>query len=342
MALELDRSILFAAGAATLALAVLVLLLRPGRGINRALAALLAARGATILLPQVSDDPAWTWTAVNVQPYFGLALVPLALYCAYAFAREGGQPGRSAWRGAGWLAMAAIALLDLAYFVDHSLLQTLAPGTAAVGALQAAEGVQYVSFGPLWLLPAAAAPVLAYLGLRLALQYRLDPAGRQGPMLLFLAGGLAVGALFDGASRLAALTALLDGPAGFPWLPWGWAVVVLPVLGLVPALLAVAVVASSPERLRPQRGPERAILLLAGLAFFSGFLRLIAPADSDAAGDALVLVLLGLWRLAMPVLVTYALVRHASARPQPSASPAPAARAAARPPQALDRNALLR
>jgi hypothetical protein len=315
MAIDLDRTTLLLAGAAMLALAAVILAVRPGRGINRALAALVAARGATTLLPQVSNDPAWTATAVNVQPYFALAVVPLALYCLYAFTHAG-QPARSP--SAGWITLGAIACLDLAYFLDHGLLHTLAPGSHEVGALRATDDLHYTAFGPLWVVGNAASLVLAWLGLRLALQARVEADSPHGPLLLLVASGLTLGALFEGASRLAALTALLDAPGAFPWLPWGWASAVLPIFALVPAGLAVAVLAagirSQPAALRPV---TRTVVALSGFAFFSGFLRLLAPADSDVGGTGLVPVLLGLWRLAMPILVTYAIVRHPVRDPVP-------------------------
>ena len=322
MAFDLDRTTLLLAGAAMLALAAVILAVRPGRGINRALAALVAARGATTLLPQVSNDAAWTATAVNVQPYFALAVVPLALYCLYAFAHAG-DPSRSP--RAGWITLAAIACLDLAYSLDHGLLHTLAPGSHEVGALRATADLHYTAFGPLWVVANAASLALAWLGLRLALQARMQADTPHGPLLLLVACGLTLGALFEGASRLAALTALLDAPGSFPWLPWGWASAVLPVFALVPAGLAVAVLAAGahtqPATLRPI---ARTVVALSGFAFFSGFLRLLAPADSDVAGTGLVPILMGLWRLAMPVLVTYAIVRHPARGPAPGRSAGPA------------------
>jgi hypothetical protein len=337
MAVDLERSALFAAGVAMLALAVLILALRPGRGINRALSALVAARGMATLLPQASTDPSWTLMAQTLQPYFTLAVVPLALYCLHAFATLGAPERR--WGGAGWLALAAVAILDGLYFLDHSLYQTLEAGEAEVGALRAADGLQYTAFGPLWLLLGATMPVLAYLGLRLAIQYRQQAGAAQGPLLLFVAGGLVIGALFDAANRLAALASLLDHPGPYPWLPWGWATAVLPVLALGPALLAIPVlVAAGRSEPRPLQRSERAIAVLAGFALCSGFLRLVAPADSDVAGNGLVLVLLGTWRLAMPVLIAYALLRHPTRMPDPQ----PSAAASLQPSAGLDRQPLLR
>lgn len=319
MPVDLDRSILYAAGAAMLAVAAAVLAARPGRGINRALAALVAARGASILLPQVSDDPAWTLAALNAQPYFSLAVVPLALYCLHAFSRSGGLPAR---RGAGWVALAAVAALDLAYFLDHTLLHTLAAGEPAVGALRAGPGLRFTAFGPLALVASSIAPVLAYVGLRLAVQYRARPTGPDARLLLLVASGLMLGALFDGASRLVALTSLLDGPAGFPWFPWGWGVAVLPVTALLPTLLTAAVLVSKGRsQPRPFQRTERTMAALAGAAFFSGLLRLVAPADSDVAGNGLVLLLMGAWRLVTPVLLGYAIVRHPAGSPQAKTAP---------------------
>lgn len=314
MPIDLERSILFAAAAAMLAIAVIILSVGPGRRINRALAALIAARGFTTLLPQVSNSPNWTLTALNVQPYFVLAIVPLAVYCMHAFA-QAGQPEVRRW--AGWLTVAAVAALDIAYFVNHRLFHTLSPGEPSVGMLRAADGIQYVGFGPLILFASAAIPVLAYLGLRLAVQYRVDPRESAAPLFLLVSAGLVLGALFDGASRLAALSALLDDHGSFPWLPWGWAVAVLPIVGLAPAILALAVLAANGHaQRRPLYRIERAVVALAGFAFFSGFLRLLASADSNPAGNALVLLLLGVWRLATPVLIAYAILYH----PMPAAN----------------------
>ncbi|MEA3137211.1 MAG: hypothetical protein QOJ26_307 [Thermoplasmata archaeon] len=334
MPIDLDRTTLFVAGAAMLAVAVVILAVRPGRGLNRALAALVAARGAAVLLPQASNDPAWAWAALNAQPYFTLAVAPLALYCMHVFAHADGPGAR---RGAGWLALGAVAALDLLYFADHGLLHSLSPGTTEVGALRAADGIVFTGFGPLALVAGAVAPVLAYLGLRVAVQYRETPQAAHAPFFLLVGAGLTLGALFDGASRLAALTALLDAPGGFPWLPWGWAVMALPVVALGPATLAAAILtAKKTSERRPFRTIERAVLVLAAFAVFSGFLRLILPSDSDVGSSGFVPLLMGTWRLAMPAFVGYAIVRYPLGAAA-GADPPSIAQAATREPQAMPR-----
>lgn len=310
MAIDLDRALLLAAGAAMLLLAGAILAAGPGRALHRVFAALVALRGASTLMPQVSNDPVWREAALQVQPYFALALVPVAVY-AFAALRDPDPEARPPARY-GWAAVAAIAALDGIYALRHDLFQTLSPAAPANPALRAAEGLSYTDFGPLAAVASLAAPLLALLGLRLALAYRERARTAQGTTLLLLAAGFLLGALFDGTSRMAALAALMDQPAGYPWLPWGWAVAVLPVLALVPAVLTVIVLAAGRTvEPRPQRPLEGRILLLSAFAASSGFLRLAGGGDADPAGQALVLVLLGFWRLAMPVLVTYALLLQA-------------------------------
>lgn len=316
MALEPQRLVLLASGVAMLGLAAAILATSARRRPHRFLAALVAARGMAVLLPQVGTDARWREAALNLQPYFALALVPLAAVCLAASLQ--GTPRR---HGLGWWAVGAIAVLDLLYLLDHGLVHSLAPGVADVGALQAATGLRYVAFGPLYAVIAAAPALMALLGLRYAVWYRQVARGPEARTWLLLAAGLLVGGLFDGTNRLAALADLVDRPGSFPWLPWGWAVVGLPVLALVPAALGVAILAANRSvDPRPQHALEGTLLVVAAFACVSGLLRLLLPPTSDVASGPVLFVLLGLWRLAMPVLVAWALVADAR-----SAMPAPAA-----------------
>lgn len=317
MAFEAQRLVLLAGGVAMLALAAVVLLSAGRRRPHGLLGALLAARGMTVLLPQLASGARWREAALHLQPYFALALVPLAAVCLIASLQ--GQPRR---HGLGWAALAAIALLDLAYLLDHGLVHDIEPGAADVGALVAGTGLRYTGFGPLFALVAATPFLLALLGLRYAVWYRHVAREPDARTWLLLSAGLLAGGLFDGTSRLAALADLIDRPGSFPWAPWGWAVVGLPVLALLPAALGVAVLAANRSiDPRPQHALEGNLLVLAAFACLTGLVRLMLPATSDVGGHPLMLVLLGAWRLAMPLLVAWALVSDARAR-QPVAQSA--------------------
>jgi hypothetical protein len=311
MAIDPQRIVLFASAIGMLALAATILALRGNNGWHRALGALIGARGINILLPQLATDARWTEAAFHLQPYFGLAIVPLAAWCLIVTATA---PQRR--QALGWAAVAAIAALDLAYWIDHGLFQTVAEGTSDIGALRAARGLVYTGFGPLFALTALTPVLLGLLGLRYAVWYRQEAREPRARTWLLLSAGLLVGALFDGTTRLATLADLLDDPAGFPWAPWGWAVVGLPVLALVPAALGTAVIAANRSiDPRPHHALEGNLLVLATFACLSGLVRLLLPSDSDIGAHPLMLVLMGVWRLAMPILVAWALVldaRHAT------------------------------
>lgn len=311
MAIDPQRLVLLASGLGMLALAAMILALRGRSGWHRALGALIGVRGVTVLLPQLATDARWTEAAVHLQPYFSLAVVPLAAWCLLVTATA---PQRR--RAVGWAAVGAIAALDLAYWFDHGLFHEVAAGTSAIGAMRAAQGLVYTAFGPLFAVATLAPLLLALLGLRYAVWYRQAAREPQARTWLLLSAGLLVGALFDGTTRLAVLADLLDDPAGFLWAPWGWAVVGLPVLALIPAALGTAVLAANRSiDPRPHHALEGNLLVLASFACLSGLLRLLLPADSDIGAHPLMLVLMGVWRLAMPVLVACALVldaRHAT------------------------------
>lgn len=310
MAIEPQRIVLLASALGMLALAATILALRGSSGWHRALGALIGVRGVTILLPQLATDARWTEAAFHTQPYFLLALVPLAAWCLVVTATPHGRR-----RSLGWATVCAIAALDFAYWVDHDLFYSVVAGSSEIGALRAAPGLVYTGFGPLFALAALTPLLLGLLGLRYAVWYRQAANEPQARTWLLLSAGLLVGALFDGTTRLAALADLLDDPAGFLWVPWGWAVVGLPVLTLVPAALGTAVLAANRSiDPRPHHALEGNLLVLATFACLSGLVRLVLPADSDIGAHPAMLVLMGVWRLAMPVLVAWSLVLDARLR----------------------------
>jgi hypothetical protein len=326
LAIDPQRIVLLASALGMLALGATILALRGNSGWHRALGALIGARGINILLPQLATDARWTEAAFQLQPYFGLAVVPLAAWCLLVAATP---PQRR--QALGWAAVCAIVALDLAYWIDHGLYHTVAAGSSDIGALRAARGLVYTGFGPLFALAALTPLLLGLLGLRYAVWYRQVAREPQARTWLLLSAGLLVGALFDGTTRMATFADLLDDPAGFPWAPWGWAVMGLPALALAPAVLGMAVLAANRSiDPRPQHALEGNLLVLAAFACLSGLTRLLLPADSDIGAHPLMLVLMGVWRLAMPVMVAWALVLDARLRQRttaPDAAPDLAAQA---------------
>lgn len=326
MAIDVFRLVPLVAGACTLALGGVLLALGRRRGLDYAFGLLLGARGLTLLLPQLSTEPGWIRFVLTAQPAFALLVAVLAAYLLATIGRA--QPPRHA---AAYAAAASVAILGL-YLAFPSLFVGLAPGPASSGAMYAAAGWHYTSFGPLSFLAACAWPLLAILALRLAVLYRAQARSGQGRVLLLLSGGLLVGALFDGANRASALSSLVDQGSAYDWMPWGWATFVLPTLALVPALLAAAVIAANRGiDPRPDHALEGGLLGLGAFALATGFLRLALPADSMVVSHPSMFVLLGAWRLVMPILVTWALVVAARA-PHAAVADAPAAVSGGTPP----------
>lgn len=275
--------------------------------VNRAFAALLAARGLGLLLPQLASTPEWSRFSVAAQPYLVLAVIPLAVHFASVYPRPRGPLARP---GGGWFTLGVILALDAAYLADHSWYHSIAPGTAAAAA-QAANGYVYTGFGPLAALASASSVVLAGLGLLFVHDYTRSAPGAQRATYFLVAAGFVLNGIYDGCRQAVGLGRLLEDPAGFPWFPWGWAVGVLPVLSLVPALAAVLVMAIHRFGVRDQElRLERRLYVLCALAGASGLLPLFLPAGSEFFAHPATVILLGAWRLSLAAFVTYALVRY--------------------------------
>ncbi len=309
MGLETGRLILLSSAAAMVLLGTLLAAIDFEKRVNRAFAALLGVRGLSLLLLQLSDRPSWNMFAARFQPYLALAILPLALYFASMYPRRRGPLAR---RGAGWVVLGAILVLDAIYFMDHSLYYTVAPGEPSSAAMRAAAGVQYTGFGPLATLPSLAFPLFSMLSLLFVWDYTRTTPGATRTSYFLVASGFLLNGLFDGASRLIGLFHLLGDPGGFAWAPWGWAIVALPASSLVPAVAALALVAAHRFRGRGGERPMEARLYVAAfLALLTGLFPLVLAPGSDFFRHPATLILLGLWRLTLPALVTFALLRYA-------------------------------
>lgn len=310
--IEPQRIPLLASGVAMLLLAMLLLSIDFSKRVNRAFAGFLGLRGTTLLLGSLSLGARGDLAVQTFAPYLRLAIVPLMLYFASLYPRRRGFLSRP---GMGWLVLAAIVALDAAYFLDHGLFYTVAEGPAATPIQTATGSLQYSSFGPLAVVGFSLTPLAAGLGVLFARDYTRSDEGTQRTSYFLVAAGFLLNGLFDGSQQVVGLTRLLADAGGYPWLPWGWSFAVLPSLALLPALAGFAMIArhrfqgrAIERRLESRR--ERLLFALAALAVATGVSPLLMPGSEFFAHPA-GLVLLGLWRLTLPLFVTYALLRYA-------------------------------
>ena len=120
------------AGVLTLALALVVIGVRFGSRLNRAFALLLTLAGVYNVFAAMDDTPAFRTLASAMQGYF-LLVLPLALvHLALRFREQ--EQGIRAPSWAGWVLLAAAAMLVIAYAGDHASYSALdASGAPQVG-----------------------------------------------------------------------------------------------------------------------------------------------------------------------------------------------------------------
>jgi hypothetical protein len=306
-----QRLLLVASAVAMLLLGAALAVLDFDKLVNRAFAAFLTLRGAALLLPQLSPSGQWAAFTVDIQPYFTLALVPSALYFASMYPRRRGWLGRP---GGGWVTVGLIVALEAAYFANHGLYYSTAKGVSELAVLQASGPGQryYTGFGPLVVLGSGAYLVLSALSVLFVRDYTRSDPGPQRTSFFLVASGFLLNGLFDGSRQLYILWSILEHPQGYPFADWGWAVAFLPSLALLPALAALAYVVVHRFRGRAQeRRLESRLLVVAPIAALSGLTNFFLPPSHDIYSNPWMLLLLGLWRLSLPALVTYALLRYA-------------------------------
>lgn len=313
--IEPQRIPLLASGAAMLLLAVLLAAVDFRKRVNRSFAGFLALRGITIILFSFNLGPAPARAVESFFPYLSLAAVPLVAYFASLYPRPRGWLSRP---GMGWVVLASMVALDAVYFLWHDGFYTLATGPAPTAIQTARTGLHYADFGPLALVGFGLFPLMACLGVLFVRDYTRSPEGPQRTSYFLVASGFVVNGVFDGSRQLVGLARLLagDGAGAYPWAPWGWTFAVLPALSVVPALLGLVVVGvhqfrGRQEERRHERRRERLLFVLAALAGLTGLSSLWLPAGSEFFEHPATLVVLGLWRLSLPLFVTYALLRYA-------------------------------
>lgn len=296
------------AGALTLVLAVVLLALDARDRVNRVFAAFLFFRGVGMLVgPWRTSGVENASLVLRFIPYVLLPVVPLLAYFALVYPRVRG-PAR--WRGSGAAIVGVIVALEAWYFLDHSSVWTFAVSDAPPTYVTAAPGIDYTAFGPLVLLVSLVPLTNALIGLAFARNVDADVTASRRYSAMLVSAGFTLNALFDATNLLMALPALVTGGEPFPWAPWGWASVVFPTLAIVPAIASVVLIARHGGRSPVDRGWAIRYIVAAALAVGSALG--IAALGSAAVYRSLPLAgfAIGAWRLVLPALVTYALLRH--------------------------------
>jgi hypothetical protein len=289
------------AASVMLALATGLVALNVASRVNRAFALLLLLRGAATLayalglMAASPADAAFWW---RLQPYAVLALPFAALHFAASYPSPAAWLRRMRWPALPFLAGAA-AVLAL-YLADHRLYWDLAAGPIGLHGPD-----QDAPAGPLFVfndLPILTYGLLALLAARTATRARPGPVQRSA-MLVSL--GLALVVVYDGLTVLT-----VDSPIFLRHAPAMQAALVLPVV-LALLLVAAAAVALARGAAGPPeaRRAVRRYLAALPLPVASALLLLVVPPDAPRVVLGLEYLLAGVWRLAFPVMVTYALLR---------------------------------
>lgn len=236
----------------------------------------------------------------QVAPYFVIPMPFLIVWFASIYPRRRGPFGATRWGP--WVLVAAILGFEAIYFFDHSTYiatEVLSRGDNAGNTWTA---IAYRSEGPL-----AYALGLMYFGFAaLTLVFTVDyiklpPGPRKNGVFVVMLGFL-LNATFDSTLAFSSLLADFDVFSGNQ-------LIIMNGLGIVPVATSFGLlIYHSIKETDPVVDLHiRRAFILAGLAILSALFLLYNP---FAALGFMQLALTGFWRLWLPALVTYALVRH--------------------------------
>ena len=288
----------WAVGAALVLLAVWLYALDLSSPAQRAFALLLFLRGLTFFLGPLRSEAASEQASAlwaNLAPYAVIPLVPLVVGFLSLYPRRRGL-ARTRW-GMPALLVGTLAL-ETWYFLDHAAYATVVPGRPA----------QYTDYGPLFLFLGLRLPLFALAGFVLAGDYRRSPKGSIGFSLFLMVTAFTLNGLYDGTLAVSELVRALRDPAT-DWRGWAWTRWWLPVLTLPIAIAAV--IRMVPVLRRARTDPElqevgRFFVIGIPVAVASAFVRELPSEQATYLAQ----FVLAIWRLAIPLLVTYALLRY--------------------------------
>ncbi len=290
-----------------LAVAVWAMDLRNVR--HRVFALFLLVSAGTSLIPvfRFAADPADQLYFTGLNPYFFLASFPLALLFVsyYPHARGIGR-----WRHAPLAVGLLTFSLFLWYLLDHSAYGVVGPVPEG-GVQNAGPGRAFVEYGPLFLIAGLRFIVGGLIGLIVARDYARAPAGSAGFSRFLVCAGFTLNGMFVGMNGLTdIINAVIQQPA-FPWLPYGWVQYVMPTLNIPLAIGAMVYIHKASKHEANEstlQEPRRFLLYVMPVAIVSGLLLSYDPFIEVIGHEALIWAF-GLWKLVIPILITYALLR---------------------------------
>lgn len=312
MALEPADAPLLVASTLMLMLSVWILSIDFNNRAHRAFAILISLRATSIglgVLRGAADNATDASIFQALLPYIFIPIVPATIYFLSHYPRRRGIIGKTRWGGP--VLLAATIIAEIVYFVDHQLFWTVAPTPNATGLASAGFGNAYVAYGPLSLFNALIFPTLGVAALILCRDYLRMPAGSPRYSTFLIFAGFTLNALFDGTIHLSYLLLHLQDPAPYPWLPWGWATAVLPAFTILPGVLALLLVGSHARDADARtRNLQRSFLVVCLLPVAAAIWLTSLDYTSAFLGGLSGRVTLGFWRLVLPLLVTYSLLRY--------------------------------
>ncbi|MEA3203475.1 MAG: hypothetical protein QOI63_1150, partial [Thermoplasmata archaeon] len=279
----------FAAAAALVALAGALLWLKFSSPVNRAFALFLLLRGLIIVANRMADLAGagrafQFWIAIAGYLFLAVPFALLHFLLCYGFPTGSVRIAKVA------TVLAALGL-ETAYAVDHCL-------------AECGPAFRSLRLGPLAFSNYALHAVLAGAALFLAWRARREPTATKRQALRLLALAFLLNALLD-----ATIVGWFDASTGlgatyYAPSPWTAPILLSPLLvfPLAVPTLALLAIPGAPARTQVATG------VLAALAVGSGIL--VSLAARVGLSPYLGLFLIGLWRILLPALAAYAIVRH--------------------------------
>lgn len=286
------------------ALAIWLLVLDPTRAAHLAFAGFLTFRAAEIclvvltLMAASAGDQSTAAFLIRLVPYFAIAVIPFVVYFASVYPVRRGPLGAPGWGLAA--VFATIMVLDAVVLMYPSLYWTLTPE------------FEVETAGPLYFFTSGKALVFGLVALLFATDYRRKNPGSPRYSAMLVMVGLSLNALYDATLGVVAMANVVLRAPGFDWLPWNWLLLVPPLVAFVPLVGVALIMAGAARAARTASattGEVKRFLWAMPLPVLSALavsVPIVAPMLPDYAHDFLA----GVWRLSLPVLATYALVRY--------------------------------